>query len=112
MLSEGWYRENTPHFKASLEDGMIENMPANKDIRDDHLLFRKVKGVAKIPEQRTKSEDGNNKRHGDSGIAHLLCDYASTMPVGAIDWTPVPTIEEMSKDMFEDWGFGQMGGFV
>ncbi|RSO83934.1 hypothetical protein EA748_06440, partial [Acinetobacter ursingii] len=27
MLTESWYREHTPHFKASLEDGDIENMP-------------------------------------------------------------------------------------
>ena len=114
MLSEGWYREHTPHFKASLEDGMIENMPANKDIRDDHLLFRKVKGVAKIPDQRTKSEDGSNKRHGDSGIAHLLCDYASTMPMATMAWTPAPTASELSgklKDMFDDWHFCDMEGF-
>ncbi|MDR8269197.1 hypothetical protein FPK71_24980, partial [Acinetobacter baumannii] len=75
MLAEAWYRENTPHFKASLEDGDIENMPADQDVIEDHRAFVMVNGVARIPAQG-KSNSNNKDRHGDSAIAHLLADYA------------------------------------
>lgn len=78
MLNESWYREHTPHFKAALEDGDIENMPADQDIIEDHRAFVMVKGVGRIPETGTNSN--NKDRHGDSGIAHLLADYASKNP--------------------------------
>ncbi|MEY2863555.1 MAG: hypothetical protein RLY58_1262, partial [Pseudomonadota bacterium] len=51
MLSEGWYRDHTPAFKAALEDGDIVDMPQDKDILDDHRAFTLVKGVARIPDQ-------------------------------------------------------------
>ncbi|WP_131669818.1 hypothetical protein [Psychrobacter pygoscelis] len=109
-LSEGWYAEHTPHFGACLTDGTIEDMPADRDIRDDHLLFTKIKGVARIPAKRTTSSTGS-KRHGDSGIAHLLCDYASKSPTPEMEWMPVPiSSNEISHEMREAWddliGFG------
>jgi phage FluMu gp28-like protein len=109
-LSEGWYAEHTPHFAACLTDGTIEDMPADRDIRDDHLLFTKIKGVMRIPARRTTSSNGN-KRHGDSGIAHLLCDYASKYPTPEMAWTRVPIDEsEVPYAMRDAWddltGFG------
>lgn len=109
-LSEGWYAEHTPHFGACLTDGTIEDMPAHRDIRDDHLLFTKIKGVARIPTRRTTSSTGS-KRHGDSGIAHLLCDYASKNPTPEMEWTPVPvSVDDMPRAMRDAWddltGFG------
>ena len=89
MFSESWYREHTPHFKQCLEDGVIVNMPAHQDVLDDHRAFVKINGVARIPNKRTKGKDGN-MRHGDSAIAHLLCDFASRSPAAEIEWTPVP----------------------
>lgn len=89
----GWYREHTPHFKAALEDGDIANMPKDKDIMDDHRAFVLVKGVARIPDVRTTGADGK-KRHGDSGIAHLLADYASKNPSAPIEFMPLPSKEE------------------
>ena len=43
MLTESWYREHTPHFKAALEDG---ECLADQDVMEDH---RAVNGVARIP---------------------------------------------------------------
>ncbi|WP_199508609.1 MULTISPECIES: hypothetical protein [unclassified Psychrobacter] len=112
-LSEGWYAEHTPHFGACLTDGTIEDMPADRDIRDDHLLFTKIKGVARIPTARTTSASGS-KRHGDSGIAHLLCDYASKFPTPELDWTPVPIDASDAprgmRDMLEK--LASLGGFL
>lgn len=96
MLNEGWYRENTPAFKAALEDGDLADLPKDKDIIDDHRAFRLVKGVARIPDGNTSTTGGH--RHGDSGIAHLLGHYASRNPAAPIEWTPVPSRAELEAD--------------
>lgn len=77
MLSEKWYRENTAPFKAALEDGTLEAIPKDADILTDLRSFEVVKGVPRIPDARTKSNDGKSKRHGDSAIALLLLHAAS-----------------------------------
>ena len=74
-LTQEWYRENMPKFKAAIEDKETF-MPKDGDTLDDHRAIKMVKGVAKVPETgRTRGRDGN-MRHGDSGIAHALADYA------------------------------------
>ncbi|TGY49722.1 hypothetical protein E5343_07000 [Rodentibacter caecimuris] len=77
QLSEKWYREHTAPFKAALEDGELEGIPKDADILADLRSFQVVKGVPRIPDKRTKSADGKNKRHGDTAIALLLAHYAS-----------------------------------
>jgi phage FluMu gp28-like protein len=57
--------------------------------------------VARIPDQRTTSSNGS-KRHGDSGIAHLLAHYASKNPSAPIEWTPVPSRDERESNP-DDW---------
>jgi phage FluMu gp28-like protein len=79
MLTEGWYRDNMPSFKAALEDDTFYDLPADKDVSSDIRAFRLVKGVARIPEKRTteKGDKSGGKRHGDAAIAAVLADYAS-----------------------------------
>ncbi|WP_248134056.1 hypothetical protein [Acinetobacter radioresistens] len=96
-LSEGWYREHTPHFKAALEDGDIVTIPKDKDIMDDHRAFVMVNGVARIPQKRATRSDGL-KRHGDSAIAHLLADYASKNPSAPIEFTGLPSKNKIEFD--------------
>lgn len=96
MLTDSWYREHTPHFKASLEDGDIMSMPADQDILEDHRAFIMIKGVARIP--ATGSNSNNKDRHGDSGIAHLLADYASKNPSAPIEFMPIPSRGEMELE--------------
>lgn len=76
MLSDKWYRENTPAFKSALEDGTLIDIPRHDDVLKDLRAFERVRGIPKIPEKRTTSADGKSKRHGDSGICLLLLDYA------------------------------------
>lgn len=106
MLTESWYRDHTPHFKASLEDGDIENMPADLDVLEDHRAFVMVNGVARIPAQG-KTNANNKDRHGDSAIAHLLADYASKNPTALIEF-----FEPSRKDIedYELEGFFSEGG--
>lgn len=85
MLTEGWYRDNMPPFKAALEDDTLYGIPADKDVTGDIRAFRVVKGVARIPEQRT-TEKGGDKRHGDAGVALVLADFASRQEVEIFEY--------------------------
>lgn len=92
QLSEKWYREHTAPFKAALEDGELDGIPKDADILADLRSFQVVKGVPRIPDKRTKSSDGKNKRHGDTAISLLLAHYASRqlvqMPVEPVARRP------------------------
>ncbi|MDD0823746.1 terminase family protein [Mannheimia sp. AT1] len=92
QLSEKWYREHTAPFKAALEDGELGGIPKDADILADLRSFQVVKGVPRIPDKRTKSADGKNKRHGDTAISLLLAHYASRqlvqMPVEPVSRRP------------------------
>lgn len=93
MLTEGWYRDNMPPFKAALEDDTLYAIPADKDVTGDIRAFRVVKGVARIPEQRT-TEKGGDKRHGDAGVALVLADFASRQEVEIFEYHRVtPTAQ-------------------
>lgn len=106
-LSEGWYREHTPHFKAALEDGDLVAIPKDKDILSDHRAFTLVKGVARIPDARTKGQDGLT-RHGDAGIAHLLADYAAKNPTSPIEFIALPDAVERESNA-DDYAFLERG---
>ncbi len=100
MLTESWYREHTPHFKSALEDGDIVNMPADQDVMEDHRAFVMINGVGRIPS--TGSNSNNKDRHGDSGIAHLLADYASKNPSAQYEFTSISMPENMHFDDADD----------
>ena len=75
MLSDKWYRENMPRYKAAFEDRSIL-LSRDADIIDDHRAFKVIKGIAKLPDKKTKGKD-KKQRHGDSGIAGALAWYAT-----------------------------------
>ncbi len=74
QLSEAWYRDNMPPFKAAIEDG-TQTLPADRDVGDDLRMLRLVRGVARIPDRR-RGADGQ-QRHGDAAIAAALAHAAS-----------------------------------
>lgn len=73
MLSESWYRENMPKYKAAFEDKSIL-LPKDADVIEDHRAFKVIKGVAKLPEGKTRS--GEEQRHGDAGISGAMAWHA------------------------------------
>lgn len=80
MLTEPWYRDNFPKYKAALEDRSL-TVPKDSDVLSDHLLVKIDGGVPKIPSNsRNKGTDGA-QRHGDTVVALLLAHYAATNPV-------------------------------
>jgi len=82
MLTNEWYRENMPRYKAAFEDRTIV-LPRDADILDDHRAVRMEKGIAKVPDTlRNKGRDGY-LRHGDSAIAGALGLYAKNELAGA-----------------------------
>jgi phage FluMu gp28-like protein len=80
MITEAWYRENMPAYKAAFEDQTIM-MARDADVIEDHRAFKVIKGVAKLPELRQKGKD-NKKRHGDSGIAGAMAWFATRQEWG------------------------------
>lgn len=75
MLSEGWYRDHMPPFKAAFEDAAII-LPKDRDILSDIRALQMVRGVIRIPDRRTESATGG-QRHGDAAIAGALAYAAS-----------------------------------
>ena len=88
MLSEAWYRENMPRYKAAFEDGTIE-IPKDADVLSDHRAFVLEHGVAKISERRSGS-DGKG-RHGDSAMAAALAYFASRAEDGQFGYLAAPS---------------------
>lgn len=74
-LTENWYRENMPKYKAAYEDHVIR-IPMDGDILDDHRAIQMIRGVAKLPDSsRAKGRDGL-QRHGDAAIAGAMAWFA------------------------------------
>lgn len=109
MLSEGWYRDNMPPFKAAIEDGTIDELPDDVDTIDDFRSLELVKGVARIPEKRTTGKDGN-KRHGDGVIACVLAHVASRNPAGPIEFRAGPSKSSRWDETHNDDDDGYSGG--
>jgi phage FluMu gp28-like protein len=104
MLTEGWYRDNMPPFKAALEDGTFDEIPADRDVTGDIRAFRVVKGVARIPEKRTTEKGdtgakGGDKRHGDAGIAAVLADYASRQETEIFEYHRVQPTAQNDREI-------------
>lgn len=85
MLSNSWYLENMPKFKAALEDRTF-TMPRDGDILDDHRALRVEKGIPKIPDGKKVMGRDGGQRHGDSAIAACLA-------VAAKNLTPYQPVE-------------------
>lgn len=88
MLTEGWYRDNMPPYKAAFEDRSIE-IAQDADVLNDHRAVKVVKGVARVPDLRT-TDAAKKKRHGDTAIAGALAWYASRQDGGPVNVTSRP----------------------
>jgi phage FluMu gp28-like protein len=83
MLSNEWYRENMPRYKAAFEDSKI-TIPADAEVLADHRSLVIDNGVARVPDRRPR--DGERPRHGDSAIAGALAFYASQVETPEINY--------------------------
>jgi len=86
MLTQSWYLENMPKFKAVFEDVAI-SVPRDLEILNDLRALQVIKGIPKLPDSKT----GNNKnRHGDAAIALVMALFASQMEVETFAYHQVP----------------------
>lgn len=88
MLSEAWYRENMPKYKAAFED-KTWLLPKDADVIEDHRAFKIIKGVAKLPETKNIGQD-KTKRHGDTGVAGAMAWHSTYQEGGGDGWTFMP----------------------
>jgi phage FluMu gp28-like protein len=95
MLSNQWYRDHMPRYKAAFEDGMIE-LPLDAEILADHRALVMEDGVVRIPDRRNSAGESGKRRHGDAAIAGALAYFASQAQVGEISYQAAP-----GKRLFE-----------
>lgn len=85
MLSQQWYLDNMPRYKAAFEDGDI-TLPRDEATLSDHRAVQMVRGVPKVPDNaRTKDAQGQ-QRHGDAAIAGALAWFASLNSAAPIEY--------------------------
>jgi phage FluMu gp28-like protein len=110
MASESFYLDNMPKFKADLEDGMIDDIPKDEQIRDDLLAIKKINGIPKVPQAKSqkKSADGKKlQRHGDGAIALFLANYAMAKQPQVIEFAATGTrVADSEKPVYTEAGFG------
>lgn len=85
MLSQSFYLENMPKFKAAFEDSTI-SIPKDADVLADLRALQVIKGIPKLPDAKTGSK---KDRHGDAAIALFLAYYASLMDITEYAYHPV-----------------------
>ncbi|PLX49128.1 MAG: hypothetical protein C0613_08375 [Desulfobulbaceae bacterium] len=91
MLSNTFYLENMPRFKAALQDGTLEGIPKDAEVRDDLRALRVIEGIPKLPQAKTQKGDGpKSQRHGDSAISLFLSHYAMKKETVEIEYTEAP----------------------
>lgn len=85
MLTQQWYIDQMPRYKAAFEDGNI-TLPMDDGTLTDHRAVQMIKGVPKVPDgARAKDADGG-QRHGDSAVAGALAWYASQNGAAPIEY--------------------------
>ena len=99
MLSDAWYRDEMPRFKQFFEDGVIE-VAKDADHLDDYRAIKMIKGVAKLPDTKTKGADGK-QRHGDAAIAVAMAISATRMEVS--DTEVFSAMPREATDMFRGY---------
>jgi len=86
-LSEGWYLENMPPFKAAFEDNAIA-IPADMDQLNDLRALQVINGIIRLPKGKTQT--GSKQRHGDSAISKALAYFASRTDPSIIEFEEMP----------------------
>lgn len=106
-ITESWYREVIPKYKAAFEDGGI-TIPKDDDLLQDHRAFRLLRGVPRLPDKTDK----RGERHGDAAIALALACQAATADSVPIEFATAGPRESISTLGYlnPDGGNGGNGG--
>jgi phage FluMu gp28-like protein len=117
-LSESFYLQNMPKFKADLEDELLTDIPQDDQIRDDLGAIQKINGIPKMPKTKTQKKDADGKRvqrHGDGAIALWFANYAMSQEPVVMDFASSGARSsyrdlEDARQLKEDSGFGSVSG--
>ncbi len=86
-LNDPFYLQHMPRFKAALQDGTLDEIPRDVEVRDDLRALRVLDGIPKLPKTKTQKGDGPKlQRHGDSAISLFLAHYALKREVSPIEF--------------------------
>ena len=96
MLSNQYYLENMPKFKAALEDHTL-TMPRDGDILDDLRALRVEKGIPKVPDGKKALGRDGGQRHGDAAVAGCLA-------IAAKNLTPYQPVDSEVREAGESGG--------
>lgn len=105
-LSEKFYMEQMPKFKAHLEDATLDGLPMDDQCRDDLRAIKRINGIPKIPKAKTQTADGKKlQRHGDFAVSLFLADYAMSVESAGV----CHGFESIPRRGY-DKGYGDYGG--
>lgn len=85
MLTQQWYIDQMPRYKAAYEDGNI-TVPKDDGVLTDHRAVQMVKGVPKVPDGAKAKDADGGQRHGDVAIAGALAWFASQNGAAPIEF--------------------------
>lgn len=110
-LSRAWYGLWTPKLVTAFEEDMVD-LPIDADLKNDCSAIEEVDGIYMVSKARAKDiKDPELYRHGDGAVAMILAWFASLHLATAIEFTPLPSKEEMElSDDYDDWS-GSIGWF-
>jgi phage FluMu gp28-like protein len=107
-LSDMFYLEQMPRFKAALEDATLDALPRDDQHRDDLRALKKINGVPKLGKAKTQTADGKKvQRHGDFAISLFLGHYAMTRegePGRCDGYVAIPRRAGGNGDRDDDYG--------
>ena len=106
MLSEAWYRDNMPPFKAAFEDAAII-LPKDREVLSDIRALKMVRGIIRLVDRDTSA--GAGQRHGDAAIAGALAYAASRAEAEEYGYRAATLGEAGIFAMPDTGGFGSRG---
>lgn len=106
MISQSWYLDSMPKFKAALEDDEL-HVSRDADVLNDLRALQVIKGIPKLPDGNTGNSQ--RQRHGDSAISLVMAYNASLMEVEEFSYESVMTHTDIpSRPVKTGMGLGGM----
>jgi phage FluMu gp28-like protein len=114
-LSQPWYLEHVPPFKAAVEDRSFE-FTADDFLVEDIAQLKLVNGIPMVPKGAHTDDRDGGKRHGDFAVAAVLGYAASLADVIPIEFQSTgikrgaPEGEAAEPEIDTSVGFGAVRG--
>ena len=98
MITNSFYLQYMPILKARFEDKGIL-VPKSADIVEDFRMVTQIKGIPKIPDERTSEKGSGRKlRHGDTVVAELMVEHVINNDTGYEEYEYIPANQTNAFD--------------